>query len=186
MSASSLTEARLLHGATGAVISSCEQYRYWLHRSWLHGIGWTVFVMLNPSTADAAIDDPTIRRCIGFAKRLGSMGVIVVNLYGARSTDPDALWKLNDPVGPENHAYIVLAAELAAQQHRDREGHQFVPGHVICAWGAHPIALNQQQTALGWIAAAGATPMCLGKTKMGHPRHPLYVPSIEPLIAFEV
>src|SRR5690606_18576726 len=92
-----------------ARFSPCGQYRYLLTRPipapfWKPDAGEAVFVMLNPSTADASEDDPTIRRCIGFAKEWGCTGLTVANLYALRSTDPKGLWKHRDPVGPENDA----------------------------------------------------------------------------------
>lgn len=85
----------------GAFISECNLYRYWLTREWGEGGNLMAFVMLNPSTADANIDDPTIRRCVGFAKREGRNGIVVVNLFAGRATDPDEMFKMRDPVGPD-------------------------------------------------------------------------------------
>jgi hypothetical protein len=175
MSCSDLTKPGLLWEPSGAVISPCEKYRYWLHRSWLGGEGWTVFVMLNPSTADASQDDPTIRRCIRFAKDFGSHGVIVVNLFAWRAIDPRNLpSNLIEAEGPENHAYVVKACELAGQYEPPDMRR---PGKVICAWGANEAAKEQAPKVLGWIEAAYGTPRCLGTTKRGFPRHPLYVPA---------
>jgi hypothetical protein len=153
-----------LWGPSSAVISTCETYRYWLHRRWLSGHGWTVFAMLNPSKADAYLNDPTVTRTINFAQTWGSNGVIVVNMFGARSTDPKKLLEIDDPVGPENHAHVMLAAELS------REG-----GRFICAWGANPFAALHAPTFLGWLDAAGVRPLCLGTTASGAPTHPLYI-----------
>lgn len=178
MSCSDLTKPGLLHQPAGAVISSCERYRYWLHRSWLGGEGWTVFVMLNPSTADATEDDPTIRRCIRFAKDWGTHGLIVVNLFAWRATDPKNLpTNRYEAEGPENHAYITQACELAGQYFYDEHGKQRRPGKVVCGWGAHKMANQQVPTVMSWIEAAYGTPRCLGNTKTGAPRHPLYVPA---------
>lgn len=153
-----------------ADISDCRRYRYRLERLWgeAHALP---FVMLNPSTADAEIDDPTIRRCMSFARREGHGGIIVCNLYAYRATDPASLWARDDPYGPENDHYLTALARWA-----DRAN---VP--LVCAWGAHggrnnrPIVLMQQ---------AGARLVCLGKTKDGHPRHPLYVKGNQPLEAY--
>lgn len=85
----------------GADISACGAYRYRLDRlGALLGRGAVNFVMLNPSTADAEQDDPTIRRCLGYAFRWGFARLIVTNLYALRSTDPRALWEHPDPIGP--------------------------------------------------------------------------------------
>ena len=87
-----------------AVISKCGAYRYSLTRRW-SGAPLLTFVMLNPSTADAKEDDPTIRRCIGFARREGAGELIVANLYALRSSAPEALWSARDPIGPKNSAH---------------------------------------------------------------------------------
>ena len=187
MSASDLALVRF-HQDRGAVISACERYRYWLHRRWVVGQGWTVFIMLNPSTADAEVDDPTIRRCISFAKRWGSQGLIVVNLFAARATDPRKLITFGDPEGPQNHAYVLKACELAAEHEPDyvNGGKPIRHGKLVCAWGAHDTDITQAQVrqVAGWIDASCAMPLCLGKTKSGAPRHPLYVPKAAPLETF--
>ena len=107
------------------VISKCGAYRYSLTRKWSDAPNLP-FVMLNPSTADAKEDDPTIRRCIGFARREGAGGLIVANLYALRAPSPEALWSARDPLGPEN---LQTLAGLAAQA-----VDQSLP--IVCAWGA--------------------------------------------------
>lgn len=119
--------------------------------------------MLNPSTADAQLDDPTIRRCRGFAASWGYAGIEVVNLYALRSPAPAALWKHADPHGPENDHHLYAAA----RQH----------GAVLCAWGRHARP-DRVATAVALFRAAGVADRditCLGLTKDGAPRHPLYV-----------
>jgi hypothetical protein len=106
---------------SGAELSPCRRYRYRLWRRWSDG-PVVNFVMLNPSTADAEQDDPTVRRCVGFAKSWGAGGLVVTNLYALRSTDPKALWTADDPVGPEN-AFHLGSGALGADT-------------VVCAWGA--------------------------------------------------
>jgi hypothetical protein len=146
----------------GAKISDCGMYRYLLTRdiSIIGEAGKTVFVMLNPSTADAVENDPTIRRCIGFAESWGSSGLIVANLYALRSTDPKQLWRVSDPVGPSNDAEL---ADLAIK-HCD----------IVCAWGS-----NARPDRVGAFVKLmkrfGAELWCLGTTKSGAPRHPLYL-----------
>jgi hypothetical protein len=127
--------------------------------------------MLNPSIADAEQDDPTIRRCIGFAKRLGCGELIVLNLFAFRATKPKDLFKATDPVGPDNHTWITETVDST----KDLDPQ--INGIVICAWGAHGSYIGQDQTVLGWLELDGVTPYCLGKTKHGHPRHPLYLPA---------
>lgn len=113
------------------------------------------------------IDDPTIRRCRGFAKLWDCNGIAVANLYGLRSTDPAALWLHADPVGSDNDAYLRQFA---------REY-----GDVVCAWGVN--ARPERVSAVNTILRdAGAHLWCLGTTKDGSPRHPLYVRADQPLI----
>jgi hypothetical protein len=133
-------------------------YRYWLTRRWGEGPLWPV-VMLNPSTADAAVDDPTIRRCQAFARREGRGGIAVLNLYAYRATDPRELTRTVDPVGPFNDAMLSVMFRVAT-------------GPVLVAWGAR--ALPDRVERLRSLAGDAAL-VCLGKTKAGHPRHPLYV-----------
>ncbi|MGH3477634.1 MAG: DUF1643 domain-containing protein [Nocardioidaceae bacterium] len=145
----------------GATFSHDGVYRYSLTRRWDVGSS-CLFVMLNPSTADASRDDPTVRRCIGFAQRWGWAGLIVVNVYGYRATHPGALWAVDDPVGPDNDAAIVSACEYAAE----------MGSVVVAAWGsnAEPDRLRRVRSltlGLDWSV--------LGFTRAGQPRHPLYM-----------
>lgn len=147
-----------------ATFDPSRTYRYTLERHW----GQTppaVFVMLNPSTADAFTEDPTIRRCLSFAKREGCGGLIVVNLFALRATDPKALRSHPDPVGPGNDGIIQEAY------------HQGAP--VIAAWGVHG-AFNDRDKRVLWLLEFCDLHV-LGLTKGGHPRHPLYVPGDAPL-----
>ncbi|SON54256.1 hypothetical protein HDIA_0715 [Hartmannibacter diazotrophicus] len=150
---------------SSAVISTCGQYRYRLFRRWKSG-PTCVFIMLNPSTADGTQDDPTIRRCIGFAKREHCGALEVVNLFAFRATSPADLKRAEYPLGQENNVYIARALSKT--------------GPLIAAWGAHGVFLGRDRAVLNM---AGGLLQCLGKTKQGHPRHPLYVRSDQPLIA---
>lgn len=148
---------------TGAELSPCGTYRYSLWRAWGDGPR-AVFVMLNPSTADAARDDPTIRRCIGFARAWGFNGLEVVNLFALRATNPEALYLHADPVGPENDDAIATACNGA--------------GIVVAAWGVHGAWKDRGQEIAQRIAYGGGVALHhLGLTKGGHPRHPLYLAS---------
>lgn len=160
-----------------ATLSDCGLYRYDLTRRWGHAgpCSTALFVMLNPSTADASEDDPTIRRCIGFAKREGCGGLAVVNLYALRSADPSILLRYSDPFGPDNQA--TIERWLA-------DPSVYV---AIAAWGSwwrnqrsRPMRLNVEQLA----QQAGRHLYCLGTTKAGDPRHPLYVRADAPLQRF--
>ena len=154
-----------------AVISACGRYRYLLTRQVGPGLRTAVFVMLNPSTADATNDDPTIRRCIGFAQRWGCVRLAVLNLFAFRATDPADLKRAEEPIGPENRAWFerTLIDDLAI-------------GPVVCGWGVHGEHRGQEVAVLGWLQAFGVRPVALGVTKDGHPRHPLYLPKgVEPV-----
>lgn len=143
--------------AGSAVISDCGKYRYALERSWGDGRSRLLIIGLNPSTADAAVDDPTVRRCVGFGKSLGFDGLLIGNLFAARSTSPAALVKFNDLVGPENDRWLV---ELQARA-----------GQVIVAWG-NGGRLNERGKEVMRLLRS---PFCFGKTGAGEPRHPLYL-----------
>lgn len=149
-----------LPGRAEATLAPDRRYRYTLRRTWGGGRS-VVFVMLNPSTADATVDDPTIRRCCGFARGFGFDGIHVVNLYALRATNPADLWLSDDPVGrPENDD--VLGDALSQ------------PGLAIAAWGANARANRVDEV----LAMPGADRLsCLGVTKNGSPRHPLYLPT---------
>lgn len=149
--------------ARGARISKCGLYRYVLGRRWSpHGEPAT-FVMLNPSTADASLDDPTIRRCIGFAKSWGAGGLHVLNLYALRATDPRELARADDPVGPDCDEYLYRHLRAAVMAGRP----------VVAAWGAHPFARQRARDVHGMLHAVDWR--CLGTTADGSPRHPLYL-----------
>jgi hypothetical protein len=141
-----------------AHFSPCRTWRYLLTRQVtpLDGKGTVAFIGLNPSTADETADDPTIRRCVGFARRWGFARLQMLNLFAFRSTDPAALLAAADPVGPENDSTIIEVVR----------GSDF----VVCAWGAFPNS-GRAADVLPLIAA----PHCLGTTKDGSPRHPLYL-----------
>ncbi|MHA4819459.1 DUF1643 domain-containing protein [Streptomyces aculeolatus] len=158
-------------GTAGVAVFSAEPtptYRYALTRTWGEPSGeHVVFVLLNPSTADSTDDDPTLRRIIGFARREGFAGAVVVNLFALRSTDPSALAEHPDPVGEHGDAVLDL---LAAQQ---------VP--VIAGWGASGQFAGRDAAVAEQLDAHSVRLHCLGTTKAGHPRHPLYLPAAAPL-----
>lgn len=145
-----------------AVLSADGLYRYRLTRAWDERTERVTFVMLNPSTADASTDDPTIRRCIGFARSWGYGGLDVVNLYALRSTNPAALWTADDPVGPENNATLTRALLRAPL--------------IVAAWGANA---KPDRVGMFWSLAKAceATVHALRVTQSGAPGHPLYIPA---------
>lgn len=169
-----------------ARFSSDGRYRYRLTREWRfphdpkHWRWWSIkdgagnkmgepksclFVMLNPSTADGNKDDPTINRCVSFAKSMRYERLEVVNLFAFRTPSPKVLLSVpeaDDPVGWQNQEIVELAAEDA--------------GIIICAWGAHGAHMGQDDTMLGWLSGHEKKLHHLGQlTKHGMPRHPLYL-----------
>lgn len=147
-----------------ASFSKDGQYRYDLVRRWdPDNPRFYLWVLLNPSTADADTNDNTITRCIGFSKRDGMGGMVVVNLYAWRSTVPEALRHVFDPIGPWNNATILWWAEHP----------QCVK--VIAAWSGHAgIQGDKVFSLIKWNA--GHEMWCFGLTKKGYPLHPLYQP----------
>ena len=152
-----------------AVISPCGRYRYELSRQWVDpgdskADAYAVFIMLNPSTADHQQDDPTIRRCIDFAKRWGMGGLMVVNLFAWRATNPDELYgRVQEHIGPDNDRHIIAACSMAQV--------------VVAAWGAHPLAVQRGAAVRKMVGDLHY----LRLTRDGHPAHPLYLPkSLEP------
>lgn len=146
----------------GAAIDPTGLYRYSLWREWDANAPRVAFIMLNPSRADANTDDPTLRRCLGFARSWGCGSIEVVNLFAYRASRPDILRVVLDPVGPENDRYLRESVERA-----DR---------IIVAWGNRGSLRNRYQTVSPWLSKRENL-YCLGITQRGHPRHPLYVRS---------
>jgi hypothetical protein len=151
-----------------AEISPCGKYRYTLWRSWApiaHDSKTLARVMLNPSTADDAVDDNTIRKCIHYSKREGFQHLIVVNLYAFRSTDPAALWTMGaeDARGPDNIDHVIGAITQTEA--------------TVVAWG-NPGGPK----APPYIANLGVGLLCLGTNQNGSPRHPLYLPKSTPMV----
>ena len=150
--------------AKGAVIDGPFRYCLWrvLDAANKRRIA---FLMLNPSSADASVDDPTLRRCIGFAKSLGYGRLDVVNLFALRATDPEDLWGCPDRVGPDNDHYVLDVARRAEI--------------VVCGWGSAEVARLRSGDVLAGLRSAGLSDKlhCLGVTKNGSPRHPLYLPA---------
>lgn len=144
-----------------AMLSPCGLYRYWLKRLWDERAPECAFIMLNPSTADANKDDPTIRRVMGFAESWGFGGVNVYNLFAYRATDPSDLRDASeagiDVIGPENDGWLHQIPREAV---------------IVAAWGEGGRYMQRglavRKMFLGRLSKLGAT---LG----GHPRHPLYM-----------
>lgn len=166
------TVERLGAPGAAAVFSEDGAYRYRLRRRWEVG-PLVTFVMLNPSTADHEVLDPTVRRCVGFAQREGAGALEVVNVFALRSTDPKALYGHPDPIGPGNDEHILTAAAESRL--------------VIAAWGHHPAKLGGRGEAVRRLLADhGIALHHLGLTKDSYPRHPLYLPAVAPLTRWEL
>ncbi len=180
---------------SGAAISNDGRYRFMLWREWrgthnpknwywegVDGAGEKfgspracVFIMLNPSTADADADDHTIIKCVGFAKRWNFERLVVVNLFAYRATKPAELKAVNhngDPVGYQNQHYVRRALDRA--------------GRVVCAWGSHGGHLGQDRTMLGWLDQSWDSCLyALGYDTKGNPRHPLMLSYDTKLVRYE-
>lgn len=150
-----------------AILSTDRRYRYELWRIWDEDLGFVMFIGLNPSTADQQTNDPTIRKCMGFARRWNLGGICMTNLFAYRSTDP-LMMKLyaTDPVGPDNLTTLQRCAALPKCR------------IIIAGWGNHGDFKGQDKLVKSLISPL----MCLRKTKNGHPWHPLYIPYSCPLI----
>lgn len=139
-------------------------YRYSLTRQWELDRPWAVWIMLNPSTADAEVDDPTIRRCVGFSDHWGFGGLEVVNLFALRATRPIHLKESGDPTGEDNDHYLKQAISR----------HEM----LVAAWGGSgdfAMRYMQANEVKRMAVRAEKRLMCVGQTKGGDPRHPLYV-----------
>lgn len=151
-----------------AMFSPCRTFRYLLRRTWDENTPPLVFIGLNPSTADETLDDPTIRRCLGFAKREGCGGLVMLNLFAFRSTDPKHMKTASDPVGPRNDAVLMNSC---------------VGRTVVAAWGAHGTHRGRDIEVLRMLKDERV--FCLGLTKENCPRHPLYIRADAALIEFK-
>lgn len=151
----------------GAVLSEDRRYRYRLWRLW-DDTPALLWVMLNPSVADADFDDPTIRKCIGFARRWGYGGIQVVNLFAWRATKPDELNYAHDPIGPNNDVHISQAVRMCPDK--------------IIAWGAR-LPSRFPDRASEVLGVLGNNVSCLRRSATGMPHHPLYIPYNQKAIA---
>ena len=142
-----------------AEFSPCGRYRYALRRQWGEtGAGEVCFILLNPSTADALVDDPTVRRCIGFARDWGYGGLRIGNLFAFRATDPKRLLAQDDPVGEGNDAALMALVAGAALR--------------VAAWGVHGAHLGRGDAVRRLLPGLRV----LKLTRQGAPGHPLYLP----------
>jgi hypothetical protein len=147
-----------------AVLSDCKQYRYFLIRTWDDNLPRVLFIMLNPSTADAIEDDNTIRRCKGYAKDWGYGGFYVINLFAFRSKTPADLLKVANPIGSENETWFRRSSAMASL--------------IVCAWGNSKIVSKLQKNFPQYklLSHLFQKPLhYLELSKDGTPKHPLYL-----------
>lgn len=144
--------------------SECRLYRYSLRIVWDSNLPVCQFIGLNPSTADEFQDDPTIRRCRGFAKLWNFGGIVMTNLFAFRATDPEVMKQQIDPVGIDNDKILL---EVAVDS-----------GRTIACWGVHGAHRYRAKKVKELFLEHGlaSTLQCFGLTKDGHPPHPLYLP----------
>jgi hypothetical protein len=156
-------------GDETAVFSPCRTWRYVLRRRWAPG-PVVAFILLNPSTADESENDPTITRCIDFAKRWGFSGLVLGNIFALCSTDPDALYEAKDPIG---HSPSGENDRWLDQIVREAEG------CVVLGWGMHGTYMARGEAVAARLRAEhpGITLKAFLRTKGGQPGHPLYIPA---------
>ena len=156
---------------SGAVFTDDRTHRLYLWRRWNKEGPWVMFIGLNPSTADERLNDPTVRRCIGFAVKWGYGGMFMCNVFTLVSTDPKKL-NVETP--------IAMGASLAMRviRRRCRE--------AVAGWGNLISQVRQGEERVEWIKRDLSPLHCLGMTKLGHPKHPLYLPYTTKLTALSV
>lgn len=155
--------------SSGAVIDGAFRYTLW--RTWTPGLPVCGWIMLNPSTADATTDDPTVRRCVGYARAWGFGGIVVRNLFALRATNPAALLDAPDPVGPGNDVWLSRWDGV---------------GRVVVAWGTGRWPRRHGRSTHVAALLAPLSPVCLRLAADGQPVHPLYQPANLTPISWQV
>lgn len=149
-----------------AKLSACRKYRYALWRTWDDSKPRVMFIGLNPSTADETVDDPTLVRCMNFARDWGYGGVCTANLFAFRATDPAAMKQASDPVGADNDKWLKKLASEA--------------GLIIAAWGNDGRFMDRSSAVIKMMPAM----QCLKINSSGEPAHPLYQPKSRKPVRF--
>jgi hypothetical protein len=149
-----------------ARFSKCKSYRYSLVRSWSEGSGKAVFIGLNPSTADQRKDDPTIKRCVGFARAWGCGSMEIVNLFAFCATKPEDLKRYAKPIGRNNDRWIAMAISEATLS--------------IACWGNHGEFMQRSDK----IRDGYPELLCIGINASGAPKHPLYIKATQTPFAY--
>lgn len=155
----------MLESPSGAIFDETDKYRYVLFRRLSEpgeGVKPVVsFIGLNPSTADAVNDDPTVRRCINYSKAWGAKTFFMLNIFAFRATDPKEMKRTRSPIGSGNDFHILEVCKLS--------------DIIVAAWGAHGDYRGRGSEVFKLVTEAGFELKCLGCTKAGLPRHPLYL-----------
>jgi hypothetical protein len=154
---------REITGESGARFSTCRRWRTLLWRRWDDAKPVANFLMLNPSTADERVLDPTCARARDYAERWGYGALLVTNVFAWRATDPRAMKAADDPVGRGNDRAILIAAREARL--------------VVCAWGNHARHLERSLAVRRLLRGAGVALHVLRLNGSGEPAHPLYLPA---------
>lgn len=156
---------------TDALLSEDRRFRFWLLRVWDEALPVLCFIGVNPSTADETADDPTIRREIAYARRDGFGGILKLNLYAYRATDPNEMWKA------QKRGVDVIGGSRNWVQSLKGYAEQFGCTAVVAAWGRHGLK-RQDDLIMRWPGLS-----CFGKNADGTPKHPLYLSADTPLQA---
>jgi hypothetical protein len=151
-----------------AVFDDTQEFRYWLARIWDVNRPVVNFIMLNPSTADQYHDDPTVARCLHYARRWGYGTLLVTNIFAKRCTNPKALYTADDPIGPSNDNYLLKAASEADLR--------------VVGWGTHGALRDRHAAVLHHLADFPLA--SLGATRDGFPKHPLYLRTNTPVMPY--
>ncbi|MFV2031219.1 MAG: DUF1643 domain-containing protein [Gammaproteobacteria bacterium] len=139
-----------------AIISPCKKYRYELTRVWDASKPWVLFICLNPSTADHEAEDNTSRVCINYGRRWDYGGLVIANLFAYRATDKSMLYRVDDPIGPDNDEHLEKLSTVAVE--------------TVCAWSDDGRYKDRDIQILAMLD----NPKCLTRLKSGRPGHPLY------------
>ena len=167
-----------VYTSKSAVISECGRFRYVLTRRWADNLPTMIFLMLNPSTADADLDDATIRKCVGFAKIHGCGSIKIINLFALRSRDPKELLTAEDPLGSQYWFYLQFTLDSIIQGDK-----------LVLAWGCDDTIRRKQSLVDHMnrvrLMVAPYIPRCFGLTQGGAPKHPVMLGYKTPLITFQ-
>jgi hypothetical protein len=163
------------------MFSACGRYRWWLSRHWSPEASPVVFLGLNPSSADGRRDDPTLRRLIALARRWGHGRLLVLNLFSRVGHDPAGLRRCREPVGEDTDRWLATALAWLRQQPPPLLG---PPPRLWLGWGHRGGLRGREAHVLARLRCWGGEVVCVGVTRQGHPRHPLFVRSSQPPLPF--